>query len=348
MSMTNVCQFINSLPHYVTRMQKEQTKRFTDKCSTDIQLDVSFSEFVKSINSLKCDLDSNDSLHLEMTRYFGLEETLEGKVSDDMQAFVWALGYSIIGCVLYHRGSDYSKIENKKDSIFFLASIFRDTQPHVRSLQSLAFEAVEKGPLSKKQQQIQSYLTKANPTLSKTEGLEYTKNSSTKSYPEPFLVHDSYVDDPSCFCGPTHAEIHSFIFTTSLVFLEDNITLYNDTVSEPFLHIVFLTIYKVAQANLMLVTLLQTCFIRMSNQSSMLTESIFGDVIGIELSVPSQFRQSNQTLESHMELVISTLKSTTYTQNCLCRACQELEAAYKACISFIERHVISLFIGVTH
>jgi hypothetical protein len=346
--MNNVCQFINSLPHYVTTMKKEQTKRFTNKCSTDIQLDASFSEFVNSVQSLKCDLDSNDSLHLEMTRYFGEEESLEGKVSEDMQAFVWALGYSTIGCVLFHRDSDYSKIENKKDSIFFLASIFRDTQPHVRSLQSIAFEAVEKCHLTKKQQQILSCMTNANPTLSKTDGLEYTKNSSTKSYPEPFLVHDSYVDHPSCFCGPTHAEVHSFIFTTSLAFLEDNITIYNDTVSEPFLHIVYLTLYKIAQANLLLVTLLQTCFIRMSNQSSMLTYSIFGDVLGMQLSVPSQFRQSNQTLESHMELVISNLNSTTYTHNCFCRSCQEMEAAFKACISFTERHVVSLFIGVTH
>lgn len=259
-------------------------------------------------------------------------------MSKHVQAFLWALAYSTIGCGLFQGGSDTS-MKNKKDSIYFLASIFRQTQPHVRSLQSLACDAVEKSCSTR---QLLSELAKDNPTFSKTEGLELTNISFTKSYPDPFL-YGNYVDDPSCYCGPTHTEAHSFIFTTSLALLEDSIVIFDAIVTEPMLHIVFFTTEQVARANPMLLTLLQTCFIRLCNQSDMINESMFIDVIGVELSIPQQ-SQTNQTLESQMEQVISILNSRKFTQNCHCRECQEVDAAYEACISFIQKHVISLFV----
>ena len=338
MSLQKLYEYINSLSDYVDSLQMQDTllfsRRYHRTDAIDEPLEESFQKFKSTIKSLRCIM--SDKFEIHMTRYFTKKEVLSGKVSRNMQTYLWNLGYISIGAGLFEEGFEPEKKE-MVEALFFVEDAFKKTLPPVRSLQSLTFDAVHKSGDS----ELPDYLTD-NPTISRMECLQMSKDSATFCDFKEFFgdsVNQSSID----YIGAQKDTVMSYYFTTCLLLIEQTVKIKYNSTSHQFQNALLFDSRKLMKADMLINSLLQGCLKDINEKSSSVKKSFhrcdhfWGLVLGNT--------HVNRFILRQVLFFLNTSKSK-YLNKCFvnlyshdpceeCRDCQELEAAHEACITFL-------------
>ena len=345
MSLQKVYQYINSLSDYVDRLQMHDTlqfsRRYNKPDAIDEPLEESFQKFTSTIKSLRCIM--SDKFEIHMTRYFTKKEVLSGKVSRNMQTYLWNLGYISIGAGLFDEGFQPEK-KDLVEALFFVEDAFKKTLPPVRSLQSLTFDALQKSGDSK----LPDYLTD-NPTISRTECLQMSKDSVIFCDFRDFFFRDSVKQPSIRYIGAQKDTRMSYNFTTCLFLIEQSVKIKYNSTSSQIENALFFDSRILLKADLLLNTLLEECLKDISEKSPIVCMHFrnreYEDFWGLRFENPLN-THFNRFILRNVLFFLSTSKSKYLSQcsvNYLfssnpseeCRSCQELEAASEACTTFI-------------
>lgn len=344
MSLTDSCSYLNSLRESVKDLVPDQTKCFFTNMDgpydEDEDLYESFQNFTHSIQTLHSWVDENDTLHIAMQRIFSPNETLSGKVSNTMKPFVWALGCKTIRCCLPTDFMPDMIVKSKTDGIFLLQNALQNTPPPVRSLQSLAFDAVQRHCICN---EYTLNLFQDNPTFSKREGLVFVKDCTTMTMHDEAMFEDDFQTEllPITYPGPSDDDINSYHFTCCLATLHDFAELYRSSVSYTIPDGILIELLKLRLYSVELNKILLTCFQKIGMNSSQIAGSIFTSFrfIGFVLHSPMDC-DYNKELLADIILKLLSIDKTPNTRVCQCRGCQEHDAGYQACLYFVERTVM--------
>jgi hypothetical protein len=350
MALTVSCSYLNSLKESVKDLLADETKHFFTTLDgpyeEDENLFESFHNFTCSIQSLHSWVDENDTLHLYMQRIFSPNETHSGKVSNTMKPFVWALGYKSIpgSCLLSEIPQDMI-VKSKTDSIFLLQHFFQNEFPQVRSLQSLAFDAVERHGVWN---DYTLYVKKDNTTFTNRECLLLVKDCSSMTMPDIPLFEEDEEDFqrelvPIIYPGPSDEDISSYFFSCSLATLYELTSIYRSSALDQVQSGILFHTQKLRQQNVPLYKLLLTCFQNIAaNSSSLIDSAIFTSTrfIGFVLHSPL-LCEYNEELLTDIMLLLLVMNKHPYMSVSPCRCCLEYDAVYQACLYFVERTVIN-------
>ena len=342
MSLQKLYQYINSLSDYVDSLQMQDTllfsRRYKRTDTIDEPLEESFQKFKSTIKTLRCIM--SDKFEIHMTRYFTKKEVLSGKVSRNMQTYLWNLGYISIGAGLFEEDLEPEK-KKMVEALFFVEDAFKKTLPPVRSLQSLTFDAVQKSGDS----ELPDYLTD-NPTISRMECLQMSKDSATFCDFRDFFG-DSVNQSSIKYIGAHKDTVMSYNFTTCLLLIEQNVKIKFNSTSHQFQNALLFDSRKLMKANLLIHGLLLECMKDMNEKSPSVKKSFhrcdhfWGLVLGTTHFNRFILRQVLFFLNTSESKYLNKCFVNLYSQDPSeeCRDCQELEAVHQACITFLLRVV---------
>ena len=341
MSIQDICSYLGSLPEKIDDLSSEDTlpffMSFHGPNQIDTPLDLHFHNFVLTMKSLKCWIDRSGNIQLSFRRVFSYQESISMKVSGNMEAFVWALGYISFGC-----GLDVSldgldpELKTKKEALYFLQTALQQTHPHVRTLQSLSFQEASTKP---HYIDYLNYIATDNPSFENQEKL--TRTSFNMSYPDPFFYEENIEEVDGFYSGPSEKNINSFIFTSCLKFLEENSKLYESSWTLQVRHGILIHNH-LGVSHKVLFHLLHTVFSDLGNKSSRIDRAIraCSRFIGIAFRSPLDC-EANIELLCDFHLAVLHLNKKRYSKYCSCRACVEFDAGYQACLFFVDRAVLA-------
>jgi len=341
MSMQDICIYLNSLPEKIDDLPSEYTlpffMSFYGPNQIDTPLALHFHNFVLTIKSLKCWIDTCGNIQLSFRRVFSYEESLSMKLSGNIEAFVWALGYHSFGC-----GLDVSvtqldpELKTKKEALYFLQTALQETHPYVRTLQSLSFHEALTEP---EYIEYMNYIVTDNPSFENPEKL--TRNSHLVSNPDPFFYDEDIEKVDGFYSGPSEKHINSFIFTSCLKYLEENSNLYEGSERLKVRHGVLIH-NQLGVRHTVLFHLLHSVFSDLGRKSSRIDRAIraCSRFIGIAFRSPLNC-EANIELLCDFHLAVLGLKKKKYSKHCNCRACVEFDAGYQACLFFVDRAVLT-------
>ena len=341
MSIQDICSYLSSLPEKIDDLSSDDTlpffMSFYGPNKIDTPLDLHFHNFVLTLKSMKCWIDRNGNIQLCFMRVFSNKESLSMKVSGNMEAFVWALGYSSFGCgldVFFDRFD--TELKTKKEALYFLQTAFQQTLPHVRTLQSLSFQEASTQPHNI---DYLNYIATDNPSFENPEKL--TRTCFHMSYPDPFFYDENIENVDGFYCGPSEKNISSFIFTSCLKFLEENSKLYESSGTLHVRHGILIHSHLGVSHNV-LFHLLHKVFSDLGRKSSRIDRAIraCSRFIGIAFRSPLDC-EANIELLCDFHLAVLHLKKKMYSKYCRCRACVECDAGYQACLFFVDRAVLA-------
>jgi len=339
MSLHDICCYLNSLPDKIDELSSSDTIPFFASPfgpqQIDTPLDTHFDNFVKTIKSLTSWVDAS-GIHLSMQRVFTEKESLSMKASQNVEAFVWALGYKTFGCGLDISHCDGDEdLKTRKEALYFLQSVFQQTQPNVRTLQSLSHAEAHK---EEKYREYMNYVTSDNSSFTNREKL--TKTCCSIASPDSFFYNKNVEHIDGMYNGPSEKNVSSFIFTSSLKFLEDNTKLYGSSTALNVQEGVVIR-HHLQKTHTNLYKLLEEVFSDLEKKSARLSKSIcsFKNYIGIKFSRHLNC-DWNKELLCDFHLTVLQLKGKKYLKYCSCRECIELDAGYQACLLFVDRAVL--------
>jgi len=339
MSLHDICCYLNSLPNKIDKLSSDDTIPFFASPfapqQIDTPLDTHFGNFVKTIKSLSSWIDAS-GIHLSMQRVFTGEESLLMKASQNVEAFVWALGYKTFGCGLDVSACEVDQhLKTSKEALYFLQSVFQQTQPNVRTLQSLSHAEALK---EEKYREYMNYVTSDNPSFMSNENL--TKTSSGLGYADAFFYDENVEHIDGMYNGPSEKNVSSFIFTSCLKFLEDSTELFGSSAALNVQEGIVIR-HQLQNTHPNLHELLNEVFSDLGKKSARLSKSIckFNRYIGIKFSRHLNC-DWNKELLCDFHLTVLQLKGNKYSKYHSCRESIEIDAAYQACLLFIERAVL--------
>lgn len=341
MSLEDVCSYLNSLPDQVDHLSPDDIHTFFTSfygpTQIDTPVDKHFFNFAKTIRSLRSWIDMSGNIHLRIDRVFTLEESLSMKASQNVEAFVWALGYMTFGCGLNVSISDVdSQLKIKKEALYFLCSAFQKTHPHVRTLQSLSFDKAAKEDCHR---DYMNSIATDNPSFINTEKL--SKMCFHVSCPDSFFYEEHVAEMDGFYNGPSESNINSCIFTSCLKYLEDKTNLYQSSGTLKVKHGILIQNDLVTDHRV-LYMLLNKVFQDLGKKSPRIDKSICAcnRYIGFKLKCPWDC-EMNKELLCDVHLAVLFLNGKKYSKYCNCRECIEFDAAYQACLYFVDRAVLS-------
>lgn len=341
MSVEDICSYLNSLREKIDDLSSEDTlpffRSFFGPHQIDMPLDVHFDNFVATIKSLRSWIDTRGNVHLSIDRIFTQEESISMTASQNVDPFVWALGYKSFGCGLK---MSFVNIDNglktKSEAIYFLQAAFQNTHPHVRTLQSMTFQKVAE--IADDPEYVK-YVTTDNPSFTSVEKL--TKTSFSVSSADAFFYDEHVEKIDGFYSGPSRNNIKSFIFTSTVMFLDENCKLYQSSERMKIHHGILIhnrlrTHHKVVD------DLLWSVFSDLGKKSRRIDKAIRAcpRFIGIAFKRPLNCKY-NKELLCDIHLAVIQLKRNKYSQSCNCRECFELDAGYEACLYFVDRAVLA-------
>ena len=341
MTTEDICSYLNSLPREIDHLSPDDTLTFFTSfygpTQIDTPVDTYFNNFVTTIKSLKSWIDMTGNIHLHMNRVFTPEESLSMKASQNMVAFVWALGYKTFGCGLHVSVSDFdAKLKIKKEALYFLCSAFRNTHPHVRTLQSLSFDQVS---TEQYYTDYVNYITTDNPSF--TEPEKTTKTSFYVGSPDSFFYDEHVQQIEGFYTGPSDRNINSFIFISCLKFLQENTNLNQSSRTLNVKSGILIRNHLVTE-NKVLYALMNEVFSDLGKKSHRINQSICAcnQYIGFRLKRPWDCEMNKEFL-CDLSLAILSLNKKKYSKYCSCRECLEFDAAYQACLFFVDRSALA-------
>ena len=341
MSLQKLYEYINSLSVCVDSLQMQDTllfsRRYDKTDAIDEPLEESFQKFISTIKSLRCIM--SDKFEIHMTRYFTKKEVLLGKVSRNMQTYLWSLGYISIGAGLFEEVFEPEK-RKMVEVMFFVEDAFKKTLPPVRSLQSLAFDAVQKCG----DRELPDYLTD-NPTFSQMECLQMSKDTVIFCDFRDFFG-DGVSLSSIHYVGATKDTVMSYYFTTCLLLIEQNVKIKYNSTSHQLENALLFDSRKLTKVDMLINSLLLGCLKDISEKSPNVKTSVHrcDHFWGLVFSIPLH-TNSNKAILRQFLYFLATSESkyldkcfiNTYSQEPIeeCRDCQELEAVHEACITFL-------------
>lgn len=342
MSLQNICDFINSLPVSVDSLQMHDidlfARRYDGPDAIDETVKESFQSFIFSLKSIRCIL--TNKLEIHMKRHFSKQEVLSGKVSRNMQTFLWNLGYNLIGAGLFEEAFESGK-RNKVEALFFVDSAFRRTLPPVRSLQSITYEAVQD---CYELNTLPEFLMD-NPTISPFECLQVIKESVTYCDAKDFYG-DKLSQSSLLYVAAKKDTVMSYYFTTCLLLIEQGVTVKYSSTSHSFENALLFDSEKLHDADILVDSLLQECMKDVADMSAIVKDSMHQceSFWGIVFQSPVESHYNIALLRQVISCL--TASDSKYLDKCFvnlyshnppeeCRDCQELEAVHQACIIFL-------------
>jgi len=342
MSLQKICDIINSLQYSVDSLQHCDTRvfarRYDGPDAIDEPLDESLDCFISTIKSLRCIL--TDKVEIHMMRYFTKKEVLSGKVSKNMQSFLWNLGYIVNGAGLFDEAFIPEK-RNNVEAILYVDVAFTKTLPPVRSLQSLTFDAVQN---SHESLLFQEYLND-NPTISPTECLQMKKESVTYCDLKDFFGEKS---SPSSilYVGGTKDSVISYYYTTCLMCIETNVKIKYNSLSHQYENALLFDSKQLLTADLLINGILQDCVKDIADVSQIVKDSMHHchNFWGLVFDSPLD-SYHNRAVLGQLIFFLSASDSK-YIKKCfvshssssppkVCRHHVEMEAAFQASITFL-------------
>ena len=142
--------YINLFPSCVEKMKMEKAIKFgkifnsiMGRSWKEEDCSETFLCFVKTIESLSCELDCRCEIQIQMKRFFTHTEIISGKTSVLMESFVWALAKETLA---YYPVSLLSVMTSKDEEhvIVLLISLLNGIVPPCPSLQIIAYNAAAK------------------------------------------------------------------------------------------------------------------------------------------------------------------------------------------------------------
>lgn len=330
MALKDMCTLLRSLSVKVETLSLSDTRRFSRRFSGpegyEKPFGESFSAFSDTIKSIQCNVsEDSNTISLSMDRVFTQQELFSGRVSPNMQTFVWALGYHALGCQYPVGLENEFFVKRKTDSILFLWRAFRTTMPPVRSLQGMCYQAVQSSDDSDFLDTLRD-----NPTFSDKEGDDLIKHSLTKGHADELVEEKLFVSIPV-----DTEDLMSYTFSTCLALLDDTVPIAHDNVLHGLLHAVLFHCNKLHTVNNKLASLFQRCILDVGENSQNIFAQTYRCIqfIGFHFKVPVEC-DYNRLLVTDIERELNEMKNNCLRE-CKCRKCQELHGVRLACIHFV-------------